>query len=62
MHRYAGLLEAYWEQGWEGRVEYALFVEELGSPFFLATGQRLTIHAGDGSVLWSGVVRLVRRK
>lgn len=60
--RYAGVLEAYWEQGWEGRVEYALFVEGLGAPFFLATGQRLTIYTEDGGVLWAGVVRLVRRK
>lgn len=59
---YDGLLEAYWEQGWEGRIEYALFIEGQSAPLFLVNGQRLTIHAEDGSVLWSGVVRLVRRK
>ncbi len=62
LRRYAGELEAYWEQGWEGRVEYALFIEGLGAPFVLANGQRLTIYAEDGSVLWSGAVCLVRRK
>lgn len=60
--RYTGVLEAYWEQGWEGRVEYALYIEGMGAPFFLANGQRLTIYAQDGSVLWAGVVRLAPRK
>lgn len=31
-------------------------------PFFLVNDQRLIIDAEDGSVLWSGVVCLVRRK
>lgn len=59
---YTGVLEAYWEQGWEGRVEYALFTDGLRAPLFLTNGQRLTIYAGDDSVLWSGVVCLVRMK
>lgn len=59
---YEGLLELYWEQGWEGRVEYSLFLEGLRHPLFLENGQRLTIYGEDGSVLWSGVVRFVPRK
>jgi hypothetical protein len=60
--RYTGILEAYWEQGWEGRVAYALSGEGFDRPLFLANGQRLTIYAEDGSVLWWGVVCLTPRK
>ena len=57
-----GLLEGYWEQGWEGRIEYSLFIEGLGHPFFLESGDRLTIFNEDGSVLWSGTLRFAARK
>lgn len=56
-----GVLEAYWEQGWEGRVEYALHVEGMTGPFLLASGQHLTIYNDSNDVLWSGRVNLVRR-
>lgn len=58
---YHGELHAYWEQGWEGRIEYALAIEGEPHPFFLATGQHLTIYAEDGGVLWQGVLRFVSR-
>lgn len=58
---YDGELHAYWEQGWEGRIEYALAIEGQPHPFFLAKGQHLTIYAEDGSVLWQGVLRFVSR-
>lgn len=58
---YDGELHAYWEQGWEGRIEYAVAIEGQPRPFFLTTGQHLTIYAEDGSVLWQGVLRFVSR-
>ncbi len=56
----AGTLEAYWEQGWEGRIEYA-FAPDSGSPqpVFLQPGDLLTIFAPDGAVLWEGAIDLV---
>lgn len=62
VEKYEGCLEAYWETGWEGQVIYALSVEGLGRPFFLESGQRPTIYAEDGSVLWSGTLRFVKRR
>ena len=56
-----GELEAYWEQGWEGRIEYALHVEDAKGPFFLANGQHLTIYGDDNDVLWSGKIKFVKR-
>lgn len=61
MTTYHGYLEAYWEQGWEGRIEYALAIEGESHPFFLTTGQHLTIYAADGGVLWQGRLRFVGR-
>jgi len=56
-----GELEAYWEQGWEGRVEYALHVDGAKGPFFLANGQHLTIYSDDNDTLWSGKIKFVKR-
>ena len=56
-----GELEAYWEQGWEGRVEYALHVEGTKGPFFLANGQHLTIYMMITTILWSGRIKFVKR-
>ncbi len=54
-------MEAYFEQGWEGRIEFAFHFEGQREPFFLKNGQRLTIYNAEGDVLWSGKVKLVRR-
>lgn len=56
-----GELEAYWEQGWEGRIEYALQFEGNQKPFFLENGQHLTIYNENGDIVWSGKLKLVRR-
>lgn len=61
MATYDGELCAYWEQGWEGRIEYALAIEGQPHPLFLTTGQRLTIYGTDGGVLWQGRLRFVSR-
>lgn len=58
---YHGYLEAYWEQGWEGRIEYALSFERQSAPFFLANGQHLTIYAPDDAILWQGRLHFVGR-
>jgi len=60
MTKLNGELEAYWEQGWEGRIEYALQFEGNQVPFFLKDGQKLTIYDESGDVLWSGKIRFVR--
>lgn len=55
-----GTLEAYWEQGFEGRIEYA-FAPDGGSPqpLFLRNGDHLVIHGPEGQVLWQGVIDFV---
>ena len=58
-----GHIEGYWEQGWEGRIEY-VFVPEEGSNvrepmIFLTKGQRLTIYDKEGKILWRGEIELV---
>ncbi len=58
--RYDGHLLAYWETGWEGRVVFTVSVPGLGRPLPLENGQRLTIYAEDGSVLWSGILCFVK--
>jgi len=56
-----GELEAYWEQGWEGRIEFAFQFESNREPFFLKDGQHLTIYGKSGETLWSGKIKYVKR-
>ena len=56
-----GHLEAYWEQGWEGRIEYCFFDIDRKELLFLKNGDRLTIYAEGDSILWSGEIHFVRR-
>lgn len=60
--KYEGHLLAYWEQGWEGRIDFTLSVPGLDDPLWLKSGQRLTIYAEDGTILWFGVLCFVKRK
>lgn len=55
-----GELVAYWEQGWEGRVEFAFQADASTAPIFLKNGDRLSIYAEDGTLLWSGNIQWVR--
>lgn len=57
-----GELVAYWEQGWEGRIAFAFQAEAASMPHFLQNGDRLTIYAAAGTVLWSGEIAWVRRR
>ncbi len=57
-----GEIFAYWEQGMEGRIEFAFRPAGSERFIFLHDGQRLTIYGDDGEVLWSGRVHLVRRR
>lgn len=59
-----GELEAYYEQGWEGRIEYAFYPNEpdkanIALPCFLTNGQHLTIFSSDNNILWSGIIDFV---
>lgn len=56
-----GELEAYWEQGWEGRIEFAFQFEGNKEPFFLENGYRLIIYETDEKILWSGKIQWVKR-
>jgi len=55
-----GKLEAYWEQGWEGRVEFALQIDGEAGPYFLEKGQQLTIYDGNDEIVWSGKLKFVK--
>ncbi len=56
-----GHLEAYWEQGWEGRIAFAFQFEGNTQPFFLKDGHVLTIYNEDGTILWNGAIKFVKR-
>ena len=55
-----GKLEAYWEQGGEGSIEFALQIDGDPGPFFLESGQELTIYRDNGEILWSGTLKFVK--
>lgn len=57
-----GELLAYWEQGWEGRIEFAFQSDDSPHPIFLQNGDRLTILNHDGTTLWAGVIQFVPRR
>jgi hypothetical protein len=60
-----GTLHGYWEQGWEGRIEYEFRPDTMpadAGPRFLAAGQHLTIVAPDGTRLWRGVLAFTPRR
>ncbi|MDD2922544.1 MAG: hypothetical protein PHQ36_09680 [Anaerolineales bacterium] len=56
-----GALEAYWEQGWEGRIDFAFQFEGNAQPFLLQNGYSLTIYDVDEKILWSGKIQYVKR-
>ncbi len=51
-----GVLVAYWEQGWEGRIAFVFQPDDTQTPLFLKNGDCLSIYAEDGSILWSGQI------
>lgn len=61
MTSYSGELLAYWEQGWEGMIDFFFQVDGSDEFFPLKDGQHLTIFNADGSVLWSGKLNFIRR-
>jgi hypothetical protein len=56
-----GELEAYWEQGYEGRIDYAFCFPGNDHPFFIENGDQLTIYNPDGTTLWDGTIQFVKR-
>lgn len=56
-----GEIVAYWEQGWEGRIEFA-FQSSDAELTFLKNGDRLTIFSPEGVILWTGTIHLVPRR
>lgn len=57
-----GQIEGYWEQGWEGRIEYVFVAEEGSSirePIILSKGHYLTIYSQEGKIIWEGEIELV---
>jgi hypothetical protein len=55
-----GELVAYWEQGWEGRIDFAFQSDDANQPIFLKNGHTLTIYDEAETVLWSGKIKWVR--
>ena len=61
-----GELVAYWEQGWEGRIDFAFQLDDANQldddklPIFLKNGHTLTIYDVAETVLWSGKIKWVR--
>ncbi len=64
-----GRLEAYYEQGMEGRIIYAFLADndlpsgaQREALIFLKDGHELTIFDEDNAILWSGTIKLVKRR
>ena len=55
-----GKIFGYWEQGMEGRIEFAFQPANSNRPIFLENGQHLTIYHENGEVIWSGYINLVK--
>ena len=64
-HMLNGHLVAFWEQGMEGRIDYAFQPEgtnDISSLIWLADGHHLKIYNSDYTVLWEGEINLVSRR
>lgn len=62
--RIKGVLTAYWEQGFEGLILYALHADEpkgIDGPIILEDGQYIKIWKHNDDILWEGEVKLVSR-
>lgn len=56
-----GTLLAYYEQGWDGRIEFFFQSDDSKDFIPLQNGQLLTLFDEDGKTLWSGKIELVKR-
>ncbi len=56
-----GTLLAYYEQGWDGRIEFFFQPDDATEFIPLQNGQYLTLFDEDGKTLWSGKIELVKR-
>ena len=67
-HPITGHLSGYWEQGWEGRIDYTLEPDRDEDrldgvwPIPLQNGQYLRIFAADNTILWEGKLHFVQRR
>ena len=63
-----GTITGYWEQGWEGRIDYVFepddpqYRPEGTWPIMIQNGQELHIFDERGETLWHGRVQLVRKR
>ena len=46
----------------EGRIEFAFHMEGLAHPIFIENGQHLTIYGENDEVVWSGCIKLIKRR
>ena len=56
-----GTLLAYYEQGWNGRIEFFFQSDDSKEFIPLQNGQLLTLFDEEGKTLWSGKIELVER-
>ena len=57
-----GKIFGYWEQGMEGRIDFAFNAKDLTYPVLIKDGQHLTIYGDEDEVIWSGYIKFVKRR
>ena len=57
-----GKIFAYYEQGWEGRIEFAFSPKNAQNFIFLQTGDYMTLYNHDNSILFQGKIKFCRRR
>ena len=64
MKTLTGVLEAYYEQGWEGMIVFSFMPDKgngLNDLIPLQNGHHLTIYDTNEKILWSGKIHFVKR-
>ncbi len=58
----SGYIFAYFEQGWEGRIDYAFAADNSKTFLLLNTGDKLTVYNRDDSLLFKGEIKFRKRR
>ncbi len=57
-----GYIFAYFEQGWEGRIDFAFHSEEQQTFIILETGDKLTLFNKDNAIVFQDELKFVKRR